>query len=529
MGRVRVLDCTLRDGGYINDWKFGEEAIREVTKKIIRSGVEYFEIGFLRDTVYDPNKSLFPGNEEIAKIISPKDTFTKYFAMQDMSAPLPLEKLGKRRDDALDGIRVIFKKGKVEEGYHCCKKLIEMGYEVFAQFVGTDVYSDIELVETVQKFNTIDIVGVAIVDTFGLIKRRDFTRMVGIIDHNLRQDMMIGYHSHNNLQQATGNAQTLVEMNLNRDIVIDGCVFGMGRGAGNLNLELFLQYMNEEHGCNYRVEPLLEIIDEYLNDIYQKDFWGYSLPFYLSATNGCHPNYAKYFAAKGTLTVKAFNELLRSIPAGVKEIYSAERAEEIYEDFQKIYVDDKEATGALQKLMRDRKILLLGPGKSIEVEQNQIQEFIRKENPLIIALNFYTDDYPIDYIFSSHMRRYSKLEDIETVSKIITSNIREARNYDYMLNYSSYYVRDPELMDNSGVTFLRFLIEIGVKKVYIAGLDGYDVRTEHNYVNSGLEYGFSKEIMEKRNFKISEKIKEFRGFINISFITESLYDMMGEE
>ena len=83
---------------------------------------------------------------------------------------------------------------------------------------------------------------------------------------------MLAYHAHNNLQQAFGNAEALVEMNLKRDLIIDACVFGMGRGAGNLNLELFAEYMNENYDTHYKIEPMLEIMDEYLNDIYKNKF-----------------------------------------------------------------------------------------------------------------------------------------------------------------------------------------------------------------------------------------------------------------
>ena len=89
MGNINILDCTMRDGGYINDWNFGEEAIKEIGKRIISSGVEYFEIGFMRDVTYNPDKTLFPGNEEIAKIIAPKDPNVKYFGMLDVGNPLP--------------------------------------------------------------------------------------------------------------------------------------------------------------------------------------------------------------------------------------------------------------------------------------------------------------------------------------------------------------------------------------------------------------------------------------------------------
>lgn len=125
-------------------------------------------------------------------------------------------------------------------------------------------------------------------------------------------------------------------MNLNRDLCIDACAFGMGRGAGNLNLELFAEHMNENYGTNYEIEPMLEIMDEYLNEIYKTKFWGYSIPLYLSATIGCHPNYAIYLEEEDSLPVKAFNELLKSIPDSERTRYSKEKAEAYYRIIWKI-------------------------------------------------------------------------------------------------------------------------------------------------------------------------------------------------
>ena len=296
MSKINLLDCTLRDGGYINDWNFGEKAIRSIAKKMVLTGIEYFEVGFVRECDYDRNRSIFNGNDSIKDIIGPKQPHIHYTGMIDMGKPIALENLGERQEDGFDVFRVIFKKDKVDEAYTYIQDLIKLGYEVFAQPVGTDNYTDIEFIELIHRFNSLSIRAFYIVDSFGLIKKRDFLRLLQIADNNLKDDIMLGYHSHNNMQQAMGNASAMTEMNLQRDIIIDACVFGMGRGAGNLNLELFAEYMNENYGKRYRIEPMLEIIDEYLNDIYRKNFWGYSLPLYLSATNSCHPNYAIYFA-----------------------------------------------------------------------------------------------------------------------------------------------------------------------------------------------------------------------------------------
>lgn len=340
MKNISLLDCTLRDGGYINDWNFGEKAIYEITKKIVRTGIENFEIGFIKDCKYNKNYTLFDGNDSVRNIIAPKNPHTNYVGMIDIGEPMPLEKLGPRCADGFDVLRVIFKKDKIEEAHLYIKKAIELGYIVFAQVVGTDSYSDLEFIELINKFNYLKIDAFYIVDSFGLMKKKDFLRYVEIADHNLREDIALGYHSHNNMQQALGNACAMAELNSKRNIIIDACVFGMGRGAGNLNLEVFSKYMNDNFNKHYQLEPMLEIFDEYLSEIYQDHFWGYSFPLYLSAVNGCHPNYAIYFVSKGTLTVKAYNEILKGIPKEDKAFYSVEKAEEIYKNYFENFLND---------------------------------------------------------------------------------------------------------------------------------------------------------------------------------------------
>ncbi len=523
MGNINLLDCTLRDGGYVNDWHFGEKAIRNITKKMVLAGVEYFEIGFVRECEYDRDYSLFDGNESVKDMIAPKQPQTKYVGMIDMGKPVDLDRLGNIREDGFDVFRVIFKKSKVDAAYEYIEKLIGMGYEVFAQAVGTDNYTDMEFIELIEKFNKLPIKAFYIVDSFGLVKKKDFLRLVQIADNNLREDIMLGYHSHNNMQQAMGNASSMTELNLKRDIVLDACVFGMGRGAGNLNMELFAEYMNENFSKHYRIEPMLEIIDEYLNDIYRENFWGYSLPLYLSAANSCHPNYAIYFSGKGTLTVKSYNEILKSIPKEDKAIYSKEKAEEIYKQYQEKFIDDRETVKALENELHGRNILLMGPGSSLAKEKEKIDNYIKEKNPIVIALNFIPSDYKSDYVFSCHMRRYKNIQDVDNVKKIVTSNLREAQKFDYMVNFASYAADEPEIMENSGIMCVNLLIHLGVKNVCLAGLDGYDTDNRGNYVNSGLEYDFSPEVLKLRNELIKKEFAGKAGKIDIEFLTESVY------
>lgn len=518
MRKIYLLDCTLRDGGYINDWEFGEETIKGFGKKIAKTGIEIYEVGFIKGDTYDPNKSVFPDIQSISGMICPKDENLMYVGMVDMSAPIPLERIVPYDGTSIDGIRVIFKKEKIDLAYKYCERIKELGYKVFVNFVGTDLYSDEEFIAGIHKFNELHPFAVSIVDSFGLIKRKHFLRLIYLADNNLAEGIVLAYHAHNNLQQAFGNAEALVEMNLKRDLCIDACVFGMGRGAGNLNLELFAEYMNDNYDTKYRIEPMLEIMDEYLNDIYQKKFWGYSLPLYLSASTGCHPNYAIYLAEKNSLTVKAFNELLKGIPKEDKAKFSKDNAEKYYRQYQESYIDDKEVVDKLSSELAGKKVLLLAPGSSLMKNYEKVNSEILKDDTVTIAVNFMSDKFNLDYIFSSNMRRYQKIQGKTDVQCIITSNMENCDNGEYVVNFSSYAMDKPEIIDNSGLMALKLLVAAGVKEVTIAGMDGYSTYSSDDYFDRNLEYDFSK-VADLRNKLISDELKEINKVMKISFIT----------
>lgn len=520
MGTISILDCTLRDGGYINDWNFGKEAIDFIIRRLCASKVELIEVGFIENQSFNENRTVFPDIESISKVIVPKDPNVIYVGMIDMKDPINLGDIPPCTDQTIDAIRVIFKQDRVDEGYEYVKAIIERGYKTMVQLVSTNTYSDEELENVLKKFSQLKPFAIYIVDSLGVIKRKQFLKMVQIFDGVVDPDVSLGYHSHNNLQQARGNAEALVELRLERNIIVDATVYGMGRGAGNLNMELFVEYMNEYYGKNYRVEPLLEIIDEYLNDIYREYGWGYSLPFYLSASNGCHPNYAKYYSEKGTLTEKAFNELLKTIPEKDKPVYNKEKAERFYQKYMENYVDDKAVLSELTEKLRGRKILIIGPGNTILRYKNKIDMYINENNPVVFSPNFIPKEFPISYVFFGNMRRYREVESCKGIKKIVTSNITESRDYDYIVNYSSYCIDNPDIGDNSGLMLLKLLQRLEVKEVAIAGLDGYKANSM-NYYDKALNAKFVKQ--EERNQQITDELRKIEKSIYLNFITPTLY------
>ncbi len=522
MNKIYLLDCTLRDGGYVNNWEFGKEAIKGISQKICQTGVDIFEVGFLKGKDYNPDRSIFPDLKSVSNIINPKSNNTLYVGMIDMSDPIPIERITPYDGSSLDGIRVIFKKDKLELAFEYCKIIQELGYFISVNFVSTDLYTDLELIQSIKKFNALKPFAMSIVDTFGLIKRKQFLKMVYLADSNMDDGICLAYHAHNNLQQAFGNAEALVEMNLKRDIIIDACVFGMGRGAGNLNLELFAEYMNENFDTDYKIEPMLEIMDEYLNDIYKTKFWGYSIPLYLSASEGVHPNYAIYLAEKDSLTVKSFNEIVQAIPKESREKYSRDIAESSYRKYMDNFIDDRETIKFFEKQLSDRKLMILCPGKSLSENIENVKEYIKRNNCIVFATNFLASEFAPNYIFSSNMRRFSKIQNKSNAQCIITSNMKEATQSDYIINFSSYSSEYIDIIDNSALMLIRFLLACGVTEISIAGMDGYNANPDSSYYDDNLYYDFSTKAL-LRNELITDELNKLKNIININFITPTLY------
>lgn len=310
---VEILDCTLRDGGHINNWDFGENVSKNIFTKLAKSQVDYIEVGYLKDCKYDNNRTLFNTIEDINKIaVEPYNA--KILAMI-VFGQFNFEKIVPKTDKIkLNGIRVIIKKHDIENMTDNLKKIRDCGYKLFINPSNIASYSEEELLNLIDKVNKIRPFCFTIVDTIGVLKENDIKNLYKIIDKNLRKEIYLDFHAHNNLKMAFSNAQTILNINNFRRLIIDSTVYGMGRGAGNLGTELLIPYINKNFSKNYRLEPVLNIIESEINPIYEKTPWGYSIPYYLSAINHAHPNYAKYMVEQKNLSYEQMETIFSQIP-----------------------------------------------------------------------------------------------------------------------------------------------------------------------------------------------------------------------
>lgn len=332
MSKINLLDCTLRDGGYINDWKFGEKAIEDMTRKLESTNVEILELGFLKDEPYKKDRTVFNDMEQVTKLIGKKKPGVKYAVMCEVVNPLPLEKLSPATDDSADIIRVIVWKNKhdkngnvvdaLEEGYHYCKGIVEKGYKLCVQPARVDQYSDEEFVAMVRKFSRLNPYAIYVVDSWGTQNPENLLHYMHLADENMPHEIHLGYHGHNNLMQALPAAQAMIHENFDRDIIIDASVYGIGRGAGNLNLEIIAKYLNEVCEKTYNLNPILYIHNHYIDEIYTQEHWGYSIPYYLTAKYNCNPNYATFCVGKLHLSNWDFEHILENLNNDERIVFS---------------------------------------------------------------------------------------------------------------------------------------------------------------------------------------------------------------
>lgn len=533
MAMIKLLDCTLRDGGYLNDWEFGYDEIITVFERLISAGIDVIEVGFIDERrIYDQNRTIFPD------VISINQTFNGIDKKDAMVVGMidygtcSIDRVIPQEESFLDGIRVIFKKHIMKEALEFCSELKALGYSVFVQAVSITSYNDAEFAALLEEVNKVEPYAFSIVDTYGLLHKNQLIHYFEMANEGLTDRISLGYHSHNNFQLGYANCIELAEKEIARNLLLDGSLYGMGKGAGNTPIELLAMYMRENYSADYHLSQLLEAIDVTIQDCFRLTPWGYNLKFFIAASNDCHPNYVAALIEKKKLSVKSVNEILAMIPKEQKLLYDKGLIETLYQQYQAIDCDDREDVQKLISEWKQQDILLVGPGKkSHEIEK--INQYRKENNAILISVNFIPEKYRPDYVFMSNAKRYVKLagklsetlQEEGGIKTIATSNVtRTQGRFDYVLEYEKLLNEDALIKDNPLFMLLELCKLANANSIALAGFDGYDKSVDTNYVNPNMEYVFSKEKAEVLNEDTAEGIKRANLSCPVVFVTESLYE-----
>ena len=533
MKKISLLDCTLRDGGYVNDWRFNYSNITTIFERLVDANVDIIEVGFLDERrPFDIDRSIFPDTQSADRIYSSLDKKNAMVVGMIDFGTCAIENLAPCDQSFLDGIRVIFKKGKMHPAMEFCRQVKALGYKVFSQLVSVTSYSDQELMELIDLVNDVQPYAVSMVDTYGLMDEELLLHLYQILDDHVAEGIRIGFHAHNNFQLAYANAVAFLRYRGKHDLIVDGTLFGMGKSAGNAPIELVSMTLNRRYGGNYRINAMLEATNESIMDFYRKTPWGYKTFFYLCAKNRCHPNYLTDYEKEENLSVSMLDELLATIePEEKKLLYDKVVGKAYYDRYVTDHCNDGENTNRFLDYIGERKILLVGPGKNIRLQAEKVQKFIEEEKPVTISINYLPSEVLADCVFITNPKRYHdmslslKESRYSQVKTLATTNVT-ARNcqFDYMINRAPLLEKDEAIIDNSFLMLIKYLHRIGIKEVWCAGFDGYSDK-ESNYNNPAMEYDFVKREAVSLNKHMKASIAGYRKSMDIHFITYSAYDI----
>ncbi|MCM3537350.1 aldolase catalytic domain-containing protein [Priestia endophytica] len=283
----KIIDCTIRDGGLVNNWDFSIEFVQDLYNGLSAAGVEYMEIGYKNSAkllqATEPNPWRFLDDNFLKEII-PEKKFTKLSALVDIGRVEPNDILP-REQSVLDMIRVACYIREVDKGLELVQMFHDLGYETSLNIMALSSVPEKQLIEAFEMVKESPVDVVYIVDSFGSLDPAD-------IEHQVKKfqamipDKQLGIHTHNNMQLAFANTLTAMR---NGVAFLDSSVYGMGRAAGNCNTELLVSYIPKP---SYEIKPVLGVIEKHMLEMRQKWEWGYIIPYMISGVLNEHPRVA---------------------------------------------------------------------------------------------------------------------------------------------------------------------------------------------------------------------------------------------
>lgn len=283
---VRVLDCTIRDGGCTNDWQFEPELVHRTFEALVRSGIDVMEIGYQTSPgVYEPG-SVGPWRycrEDDLREVA-RASRMKLSCMLDMGR-IEVSDLRPAEDSLVDVIRVATYAKDIEEAVGLLHAAQDLGYETYCNVMAVTTCTPQEVDHFLEVLRNSRIPNVAIVDSFGAMYPHHVRYLMRKYKNWLRADQAVGVHLHNNQQTAFANSIAAIDEGAD---FVDATIFGMGRGAGNCPLELLLMYLDDPR---FDVKPILDLIDDY-SALRDELHWGYHVPYGVTGWLNNHPRAA---------------------------------------------------------------------------------------------------------------------------------------------------------------------------------------------------------------------------------------------
>ena len=530
---IQLLDCTLRDGGYLVDTMFGETFVKGFTRSMTDAGLNVVEVGFLKDEPHRTGSTIYNNAAQIRPYLPrQRREGVSYVCLSDFSR-YHISNLEPYDGTSIDGVRACFFKKERKDVLDFCREIKRKGYKLYVQPVDILGYSDEELLDLIADVNEIGPYAFSTVDTFGSMYPEDLPRVFRLINEHLAPGVRMGFHSHNNLQMSFALSQEFARLADGvRDITIDATLCGMGRGAGNTNTELVASYLNSHWGAHYDLDVLLDAVDNYMGSMRSRCTWGYSVPYFLAGIYSAHVHNITYLSDKPSVRAKDMRFVLEQLPADVRKRYDYDLVDKLYASRLASTGDDSTSRNVFAKKVEGRSVLLVMPGPTSRTCADQVAAWKQAHNALTITVNqLPAEGEPLpDLCFFSNPKRYDYWKHdprFAQVDKVLTSNLCESEGEgQWVVNIAPLLRPGFKYADNAALLLLTLLDGCRPAAVGLAGLDGYDV-DKKNFTTQDMERRFEAQQAAEINQGIAGALADLaahrKGVLPV-FVTPSRFE-----
>ena len=307
---IKVVDCTLRDGGLVNNFFFSEEFVKDLYLTNLKAGIDYMEFGYKANKdLFDADKFgkwKFCSDEDIRAVVGENDTKLKISVMADVGRTNFQRDICNKSDSPIDMIRVATYIHTIPAALEIVEYCHELGYETTINIMAVSKSNDSDLDGALELIGRSCVDIIYVVDSYGSLYPEQMRRLASkYLECAEKYNKIIGIHAHNNQQLAFANTIETLTMGVS---YLDSTVSSMGRGAGNCPTELLLGFLKNP---KYKITPVLKFIEKHITRLKEEGVvWGYDIPYLLTGRLNQHPRDAIQFTADKRTDYAAFLQYL---------------------------------------------------------------------------------------------------------------------------------------------------------------------------------------------------------------------------
>jgi 4-hydroxy 2-oxovalerate aldolase len=490
---LKILDCTLRDGGYYNDWDFSDELVGDYLTAINNSGIDAVEIGFrflpkskfIGSLGYSTDEYLSSLNLPLSCLVGVMINAKEILNFEDGIDEAISKLFDEKKNSPVDLVRVAAHFNEYSDCYPIVKALHSLGYIVGFNLMQSGGRSEKELSDAaaeIKSWKGLEVLYFA--DSLGNMSKVDVLETIDAFRSG-GWERSIGIHTHDNMTEALNNSLAAIDHGAQW---IDATIMGMGRGPGNAKMEYLLIELEKSGYVKYNPKPLFPIALDQFSNLQSKYGWGSNILYYLSAEYGIHPTYVQEMTAKIEMDANQKIEAVEFLGASDSTGYNPESLNQAFLNEG----GSKEGAWSCKNWLKSEDIMIIGPGKSTKKYNSAIINYINAKKPKVISLNINKTIPPdcIDaYAACHHMRvmmdvsKYSELEKpliipMETIDPTFKAQLQKINILDYGLQvkednfeftYNGCVIPKPLVF----LYTLALVHSSGANRVLLVGFDGY--------------------------------------------------------